>query len=619
MIKYIGKESLGFNVQLSSIKECREYLSQLDYISLDTETEGFDPHTKRVLLLQVGGKGVEFVINTLEIDISPLKDILETKTIIFQNAKFDLRFLMHNNIDVKNIYDTFLAEIIIFGGYNFSKKDKPFFISTSLDALAKKYCNADLDKSIRGKIHRGLTEEVIQYAGDDIKYLEDIMHQQLEQLVKKDLMRVVELEMKVVRVFAKMEYKGIYFNKEKITSVIEQLDKINSDLKSTLNDVVVEEAVNNSKLKRFTKVQFDLFQEVDKTIINWGSSAQKVQVLKALGIKTNSVADKFLQMNKHKHKIVLLLVDYSKFAKLSNSFGEPLLEVINPVTQRIHAGIWQILTTGRISMSEPNLQQIPSHSELGRTIKSCFIAKPGSVLVSADYSGFELRIIAEYSQDPLWINTFKNDGDLHSVLCAETFNIPIEDVKKPFPEKPDISYRFLQKTVNFMLAYGGSKYKLADVAQIDVKEADKIIRKFFSKVPKVEKFLNRIARSGVKNGYIHTDPYYKRIRHFPNLNKEEFATIGAVERASKNTVPQGSNANIIKQALIDIQDVIDANNYPVDILLTIHDEILTECNDVDFAEEWAKILSDTMINAAKTLIKTIPVKVDPVISEFWTD
>lgn len=265
-----------------------------------------------------------------------------------------------------------------------------------------------------------------------------------------------------------------------------------------------------------------------------------------------------------------------------------------------------------------NLQQIPSHSELGRKIKSCFIPEQGYKFVSADYSGFELRIIAEYSQDPLWVKTFNENKDLHSILCAETFSIPVEDVNKPFPPKPDISYRFLQKTINFGISYGMSKFKLAETAQINVDESDRIIKKFFRKVPKIEEFLNLLAYSAVKLGYIRTDLYYRRIRWFPNLNKDNFKTVGETERAAKNSIPQGVNANIIKQALINLQEIIDKNNYPVRILLTIHDEILTECKE-EFAEEWKPILEKIMIETAQIIIKSIPVKVDSVISDFWTD
>lgn len=602
----------------STIEECYKELSKLDYISLDTETEGFDPHTKSLLMLQLGNKDIQFIIDCKTIDIKPLKNVLESKTVLMHNAKFDWRFLYHYGIDIKNIYDTFLGEVILYTGYNLKEKDKPNFISTSLQGVVKKYCNEDLDKTIRGKIHIGITDDVIIYAAKDIIYLEDIMNKQLEEMKDKDLLKVKNLEMRAVRVFAKMEYDGILFSREKLQPVIEELNNINKELKDSLDNIIVSESNKTSKLKKYTKVQLDLFNEVDKTIINWSSSAQKTKILNELGINVDSVNDKTLQLNKTKHPIIPLFIEYSKYTKLTTSFGEPLLKFINPVTQRIHAGVWQILTTGRISMQDPNLQQIPSHSKLGRAIKSCFISKPGYKIVSADFSSFELRIIAEYSQDPLWVNTFNNDGDLHSILCTETFGIPIEDVKKPFPPKPDISYRFLQKTLNFGLSYGMSKFKFSDTAQIPVDEADKIIKKFFSKVPKVEKFLNSLAKSGVKNGYIRTDLHYRRIRYFPNLDKENFKSVGEVERASKNSIPQGTNANTVKQALIDIQDIIDNNNYPVIILLTVHDEIITECRE-DFAEEWSKILSNTMIEAAKLSIKSIPVKVDPVISDYWTD
>jgi len=611
MIIYIGERRWD-SFPSSSIIECTEYLKDLDYISLDTETQGFDTYTKKLLLLQVGDKNKQFVIDCLTTDISPLKDILESTTILIHNAMFDWKFLYHNGIDIKNIYDTFLAECILTTGYDTEDRE------LSLKGVVKKYCNIEMDKSVRGDIHKGLTEAVIEYSAKDIRYLEDIMNAQLVEIDKWDLRKVLELENKVVRVFAKMHYTGISFDKPKLKEVTDELAVINTDLIQQLDDIIIEEAINKPSFKKYTKVQLDMFSEVRDTLINWSSPAQKTQILNNLGIKVTSVDDKTLQKNKTQHKIIPLFIEYSKFSKLTSSFGKELLTFINPATQAIHSNIWQILKTGRISMSEPNLQQIPSHSELGRKIKACFKAREGYKFVSADYAGFELRIIAELSQDNLWLKTFREDEDLHSILCAETFDIPIEDVKKPFPPKPDISYRFLQKTLNFGLSYGMSKFKFSDTAQIPVNEADKIIKRFFSKVPKVESFLNLLAKTGVRYGYIRTDLYYKRIRWFPKLDRDDYKTIGEVERASKNSIPQGINANTTKQALIYLQDIIDKNNYPVNILLTIHDEILTECRE-DFVDTWKPILEDTMIKAAQIIIKSIPVKVDSVISDYWTD
>lgn len=169
-----------------------------------------------------------------------------------------------------------------------------------------------------------------------------------------------------------------------------------------------------------------------------------------------------------------------------------------------------------------------------------------------------------------------------------------------------------------MLAYGGSKFKLSEVAQISVNDADKIIKKFFSKVPRVEKILSLWAKTAVKNGYIRINTTYNRVRWFPNLNKEDFKTIGETERAAKNSIPQGSNADVMKETLIRLQQTIDDNNYPVNILLSIHDEVLTECRE-SFANEWKEILEKTMIESAQMIIKSIPVKVDGVISDYWTD
>lgn len=617
MIRYIGNKGWE-KYPSSTIQECISYLSDLELISLDTETQGFEPHTKKLLLLQIGDKETQFVINCLEVDIYPLKNVLESKLILMHNAKFDWRFLYHNGIDIKNIYDTFLGEVILHTGYNTSEPDKDFYIDTSLKGVTKKYCDVELDKSVRGDIHKGLTEEVIEYSANDIVYLEDIRKSQLIEINKWDLGKVIDLENKVVRVFALMEYTGISFARSKINEVIDELNIIYLDLIKKLDSIIVEETNSRKELRKYTRVQYDAFQEVRDTIINWSSSKQKVEILNICGINVNSVADKILQENKSKHKLIPLFIEYSKFSKLRNSFGGALLDFVNPITGKIHASVWQILVTGRISMSKPNLQQIPSHSALGRKIKSCFTSREGYKLVSADYSGMELRIIAELSQDPLWVNAFKEDKDLHSILCVETFGIPLDKVKDPFPPKPDISYRFLQKTLNFGLSYGMSKFKFSDTAQIAVNEADRIIKRFFSKVPLVDKFLTMLGKTGVKFGYIRTDLHYKRIRFFPQLDKDNFKTIGEVERASKNSIPQGINANTTKQALIDLQDIIDKNNYPVFILLTIHDEIVTECRE-DFVDTWRPILEDTMIKAAQVVIKTIPVKVDSVISDFWTD
>tara|TARA_R110000868_G_scaffold172683_1_gene408609 strand:- start:21 stop:1268 length:1248 start_codon:yes stop_codon:yes gene_type:complete len=413
-----------------------------------------------------------------------------------------------------------------------------------------------------------------------------------------------------------MEFTGVNLNQEKWLEVAKVTEQGTLDIEAKLDSILL----NEPKLKVFHPkyIQTNLFDfEERKLDINWGSAKQKLQILRVLGFDTETTGDRFLQVNKKKHELVNELINYNKYNKLASSFGKKFLKFINKNTQRLHYNVWQILKTGRISVSDPNLSQIPSKGQLGKEIRSCFIPQKDYVIVGGDYSGMELRIIAEFSKDPLWVNSFIEGKDLHSVLCSATFDIPITDVKSPFPGKPDITYRDIQKTINFGLAYGMSKFKLADTMQITVDEADAIIKKFFKVVPDVEKFLTMLGELSKARGFIRTPQPYGRIRWFEGYdNKEDFKNLGTIERAGKNTPIQGCNGDIIKLALIKVQDYIDKNNLPINILLSVYDEIQTEC-PINLAEQWKLDLDRLMIEAAQHVIKTVPVIVDSKISTCW--
>lgn len=592
-------------------KTALKILQDHNEIELDTETTGFDPHTCSLLTQQFGIDGYQFVVDNKTINPLYFKPLLENKNKLFllQNAKFDLRFFLKHNINIKNVYDTFLAECILTTGLDNRE--------LGLDDLTLKYCNITLDKSIRGNIHKeGLTTRVIKYCADDVKYLKQIKDKQLEQIEKYNLQNVLDLENKVVRVFARMEHTGVYVNKNKWLNVSNITEQETKNLEAKLDLLVQEEP----KLKKFVPkyTQTNLFGFEERLLkINWSSSQQKLNIIKSLGFETDTTGDRFLQVNKNKHPIIKELINYNKYSKLSSAFGKDFLKFINKNTGRIHYNVWQILNTGRISVSEPNLNQIPSKGELGKEIRNCFEAKEGYKIVGGDFSGMELRIIAEFSQDPLWINSFRNGEDLHSVLCAATFDIPIEDVKKETPFKKGVTYRDIQKTINFGLAYGMSKFKLADTMQILVDDADKIIKKFFKVVPKVETFLNNLGNLSKSRGYIKTAKPFSRIRWFEGFdNKDNFVRLGEIERAGKNTPIQGTNGDIIKLALIETQNYIDKHNLPVNILLAVYDEIQTECHE-SIAEQWRDTLNYIMINAAKQVIQTVPIVVDCKISNYW--
>jgi DNA polymerase-1 len=591
--------------------EAFNILNEIQEIQLDTETTGFDPHTGKLLTQQFGITDKQFVIDNKTIDPLYFKSILEDRDRLFilQNAKFDLRWFLKYGINIKNVYDTFLAECILTTGL-----DKR---QLGLDALALKYCNVVLDKSIRGNIHReGLTNRVVKYCADDVKCLSEIKTKQLVAIDKFKLNNVLDLENKVVRVFAKMEFTGVNLNQEKWLDVAKITEQGTLDIEAKLDNILLSEPKLKAFQPRYT--QTNLFDFKERQLdINWGSAKQKLQILRTLGFNTETTGDRFLQVNKKKHELVHELINYNKYNKLASAFGRKFLKFINKDTKKLHYNVWQILKTGRISVSEPNLSQIPSKGELGKEIRSCFIPQKDYVIVGGDYSGMELRIIAEFSKDPLWVNSFIEGKDLHSVLCSATFDIPVTDVKSPFPGKPDITYRDIQKTINFGLAYGMSKFKLADTMQITVDEADAIIQKFFKVVPDVEKFLTKLGNFAKKNGYITTPPPYSRVRWFEGYeDKEDFKNLGVIERAGKNMPIQGCNGDIIKLALIKVQDYIDENNLPINILLSVYDEIQTEC-PINLADQWKVELDRLMIEAAKHVIKTVPVIVDCKISPYW--
>jgi DNA polymerase-1 len=596
--------------KIIDLNTCYDILKTKEILEFDTETTGLNCH-KDILLTQQFGDGInQYVIDNKTIDRKTFKEILEDKNklIVFQNAKFDLKFLLKQNIKIYNLYDTFLAECILTTGLD--KRE------LGLDKLVLKYCSVVIPKSDLKYIYKeGLSARVVKYCADDVTYLTKIMNKQLIKLKELDLLNTLELENKVTKVFAKMEFDGVMLNTSKWLEIANKTGKLELECESDLDKIVLNEPKLNKFVPKY--VQGNLFGFEERQLnINWSSSKQKLDIIRTLGFETETTGDRFLQVNKKKHLLINKLIDYNKYSKLSSSFGKDFLKFVNPETSRIHPDIWQILQTGRISVSDPNLNQIPSKGELGKEIRSCFIPQPGYKIVGGDYSGMELRIIAEFSQDPLWVNSFVNGEDLHSVLCSATFDIDIKDVKTSFPKKPDITYRDIQKTINFGLAYGMSKFKLADTMQIDVDEADKIIKKFFSVVPKVEQFLNYLGNLAKTRGYIRTAAPYRRIRFFENNDKEDFKRLGEIERAGKNTPIQGTNGDIIKSALISVQNYIDFHNLPINIILSVYDEIQTECEE-SIAESWSNTLSEIMIQSAQQVIKTVPITVDCKVSDYW--
>ena len=608
-------ESMGCPYELGTIEECVEYISKQPIVGVDTETEGKDFTTKKIVMFQIGTAERQYVIDTRTISIELLRDYLESKDTIkiFHNVKFDYKFIKSNyNIEVNNIYDTMLAECVLHCG-----KDKWGY---SLNALTQRYLEISLNKEIRNKFirleGRPFSAEQICYGAQDVQYLLRIMDIQLDQINKLELYPTLILETRASLAFADIEYNGLCFDQESWLNNADTNEGLVHELELKLDEEIL---INRMTDFIDDYVQLDMFTPADelrKVNVKWSSPIQVKKVVNNY-LKTKLDKVNAFELYKYKDKpLITKYLQYKEKQKIASTYGKSFLKYVMK-DGKVRTSFWQVLNTGRVSSGskedrKPNMQNIPARNEF----RNCFTAREGYSIVSVDYSGQELAIIAYGSQDPVWIKCRKNNEDLHSV-CAE---LVFGDKWHTGDKK---ALRTMIKTINFGLAYGMSKFKLSDTLNIDVDEADKLIKKYFAAFPNIKSFLHRLGRYGVEHGHIRTFKPYRRIRWFPNwfkgihISQKDFKVKGAIERASKNTPIQGTGADMIKHAMFLIRDHIKKFNLPCYMVTQVHDEIGIEVRD-DFAEDWAKLQCKLMKEAGEYIIKGFDMTVDYTITKKWT-
>ena len=626
MITYIGNAttSQDYQYRKRGIDDVVKYCSDKQIIAVDTETNGLDFTSNEIIMLQIGDKDHQFVIDVRSTDISPLKYILEDREIVkvMHNVKFDYLFIKSKlSITMQNVYDTMLTEKVIHCGKN---------IRFGLKDLLKKHFQVEIDKNIRTTFNtdQPFTKEQIEYGAKDIEYLIKLKDLQEPLINKYKLNNTVELENKAVLAFADIEYNGLNIDKDKWKLVYienkKQADKLNDKL-----DLMVLEDI---RLQKFVLqyVQGDLFtaiKELRKVGINWDSPKQVLSVFKCILPDLENVNGKYL--NKHRYRIPIInqYIKYKEAMKLCTSYGDAFFDNIR-ADGKIHTSFHQILDTGRVSSSKPNMQQIPADN----LFRNCFIAPTDWKFVSADYSSQELNVIAFGSKDPVWIEALKRGEDLHSV-CAElvygdNWTSGAEDNCVYFVNKSKCncpkhkSMRTNVKTINFGLAYGMGPHKLADTLNIPISDAKLLIKKYFASFPAIGGFLNKLANFGKKFGYIKTFPPYNRRRWFdswyPNIwnASESKRELGSIERASKNTPIQGASADMTKLALILIREYIAITKCPVKIVMTVHDQIDTICHK-DYLNEWTAKIKELMELAANKIVTNGLLKAEVGISDYW--
>jgi len=609
-----------------TIDDVVEYCSKAEVLGVDTETEGFDFTCKKMIMFQIGDEHQQFVIDTRFVSIEPLRDILESKDIIkiFHNAKFDYKFIKRwADIECANIYDTFLVERVINCG-----KDLRY----GLAHLCDRYLGVELNKEVRNQFI-GLTgqpfrDDQIVYGAKDVEYLLQIRQKQLPNIAKYKLENVVDLENKAVLAFSDIEYNGLDIDKDKWEVIAKQSERESIAMRSELDDMLIADP----RLSEFisTVVQTDLFTDFDdirKVNVKWTSPTQVLAVFQKLVPDLENVNGKQMYKYRRKYPLIDKYVKYKEKMKLATSYGKDFFKFVSG-DGKIHTSFNQILDTGRVASRKPNMQQIPADN----SFRNCFIAPEGWCFVSSDYSSQELNVIAFGSKDPVWTDALQKGQDLHSV-CADLVygdewlsgaedgcNYLLAKGKCNCPQHKKL--RTNVKTINFGLAYGMGPHKLADTLDISVKEAEALIDKYFNAFPAIGGFLDKLGSFGKKFGYIKTFPPYNRRRWFPNWYPKIWNSVsdkmelGSIERASKNTPIQGASADMTKLALTYMRDYIRANNAPVKLVMTVHDQIDTICK-IEYADIWVEAMTGYMEHAAQKVVTNGLLKADTNISKSW--
>ena len=579
----------------ATLQKVCEQLKTEDYLGFDTETTALDPYQGEIRLVQLSnGKDAKVIdlkpfaargnLRTSE-ELAPLREILAAaKPIkIAHNAKFDAKWVKHHlNVELGGVFDTLLASQLIAAG----DQDRRH----SLAEVTSYFLGTELDKSeqVSDWSAAELSQSQIEYAARDAATMIPLREKMLEKLKSDELIRVAKLEFDCVMPIAAMELNGFYLDEARWR---EQLDKVK-----------IEQSVVAVELQQMLSAGVAQASLFGVTEINLDSQTQVTDALKNLGVPVPATTRGWqMQPLAIDYPVVAKLLEYRGVAKSLSSFGENILEFIEPQTGRIHADFRQIgAPTGRFSCSKPNIQQIPHEQEYRR----CFRAPDGRKLITADYSQVELRILAEFSNDENFIKAFKSGEDFHTTTAAQVFNIKPADVSS--------EQRSFAKRLNFGVIYGIGSQRFALMTGLTQTEAENIMRRYFATYRGLDAWLRDAARFVIANRVARTAS--GRMSRF-RFDEEDRKAVSLAQRNGKNMPIQGTSADILKRALRLLHDQIRGTS--AKLVNIVHDEIIVEA-DTGEAEITAEKLDKAMCTAGEEYIKKVPVKVDVTISDEWS-
>jgi len=593
------------------LKDLVKTLKKQDTLSVDTETDRLDPmqaHLVGICLAWEPEHGVYIPVRSSDPDlhldektvVDALRPILENPEVtkVAQNLKYDKLVLRRAGVELntRHAFDTMVASYLIDATRS----------SHKLDTLALAFLGYEMipitDLIGRGKNQRSMAdlsaESLRDYAAEDADItlrLRDLFAPQLKVAGQTELFE--QLEMPLVDVLAELEYNGIEVDPDELRRQNKSIDQRIGELA----DQIIDAAGTTFNVDSPKQLADVLFNQLGATVVK----------KRKTGPSTDSeVLETIANTQEPPGSIIAALVlEYRMLTKLRSTYLQTLVDAINPETGRIHASFNQTVTaTGRLSSSDPNLQNIPIRTELGRQIRKAFVAPKDHVLLAADYSQIELRLLAHLSQDKGLTKAFEQDLDIHRAVAAEVFDVSLDEVTA--------EQRSSAKMVNFGIVYGITPYGLArrlpsTAAGSSVDVAKQIIADYKAKYPKITEFLDHCVEIAETRGYVET--ICKRRRPIPEVKSSNANTAAFGRRIAINTVVQGSAADLIKTAMVRLHQRIKGEDLPMKMLLQIHDELVFEIPEAE-VDAMQRIIHDEMTNA---ITLTVPLKIDIAHGPTW--
>ena len=575
------------------LRKAIETLTSQPVVGLDTETTDLDPFTARLRLIQLATPDRVYIVDFDHFSngngdaLAPLRRLLASPRPIkiAHNAKFDAKFIKHNlGVDLVGLFDTLLASQLV-GAGDIEERH-------GLETVASRYLNEAVDKSERlSNWNFELSEAQLEYAARDAAVLLPLREKLIERLKSESLVKCAQLEFECVMPVVDIELAGFYMHKDRWLEQLGIVEKRRVELAEQLQQVLAEESSQGS-----------LFGGPQRDDINLDSQQQLTKALNRLGIPVpDSTRNWKLQPLAAQYPIIGTLLEYRTVQKALTSYGENMIQLINPITKRLHADFRQIgAPTGRFACTNPNIQQVPHAVEYRR----CFSGYPeGRKLIIADYSQIELRILAEFSGDRGFMDAFNSGADLHRVTASQVFNSSLEQVTK---EQRDFA-----KRLNFGVVYGIGAQRFAMMTGLSVSDAENVLRRYFGTYRQLDAYLREAANRAVSDRQARTaSGRLVRFRYDENDRQQ----ISMTQRNGKNTPIQGTSADILKRALKLLKDELSETN--AQIVNIIHDEIVVEA-DAGEAQGVAEKVERIMCVAGQEYLKTVPVKVETEIADEW--